>query len=53
MYLLVRYFVGSVGCVGFFELKGVECICLLTILLDLFGALGLLDALGLLNVYAC
>ena len=46
MYFFVKYSVGSVGpagCVGFVELKGVECICLLSILL------GLLDALGLLN----
>ena len=40
MYLLVKYSVGSV------ELKGVECIFWLSILL---GLLGLLDALGLLN----
>ena len=35
MYLLVKYSVGSVGCVGFVELKGVECIFLLSILLGL------------------
>ena len=38
MYLLVKY---SVGSVGFVELKGVECICLVSILLGLLGALGL------------
>ena len=36
MYLLVKY---SVGPVGFAELKGVECICLLITLLDLLGRL--------------
>ena len=40
MYLLVKY---SVGSVGFVELKGVECICLVSILLGLLGALGLLN----------
>ena len=30
MYLFVQYSVGSVGCVGFVELKAVECICLLS-----------------------
>ena len=30
MYLFVKYSVGSVGCVRFVELKGVECICLLS-----------------------
>ena len=29
MYLLVKYSVGSVGCVGFVELKAVQCISLL------------------------
>ena len=39
MHLFVKYSVGSVepvgsvGCVGFVELKGVECICWLGILL--------------------
>ena len=28
--LLVKYSVGSVGCVGFVELNGVECIFLLS-----------------------
>ena len=37
---------GWLRCVGFVELKGVECICLLNIL---FSLLGLLGALGLLN----
>ena len=41
--LLVKYSVGSVECVGFVELKGVECICLFSILLGLLGALGLLN----------
>ena len=36
MYLYIKY---SVGCVGFVELKGVECICLLSILLGLLGLL--------------
>ena len=39
MCLCLNYSVGSVGCIGFVELKGVECTCLLFILL---GALGLL-----------
>ena len=46
MYLLVKYsvgFVGSFGCVRFVELKGVECICLLSILLGLLGACVLLN----------
>ena len=34
--LLVKY---SVGCVEFVELKGVECICLFSILLGLLGLL--------------
>ena len=40
MYLFVKY---SVGSVGFVELKGVECICLLSILLSRLGTLGLLN----------
>ena len=62
MYLLVKFSGGpveSVGCVGFLELKGVECICLLIILLGLLEALcllgglclfGVLSALGLLGL---
>ena len=49
MYLLVKYSVGSVGSVGpvgCVELKGAECIFLLSILLGLFDLLG---TLGLLN----
>ena len=43
MCLFVNYSVGSVGSVGFVELKGVECACLLFILLGLWGTLGLLN----------
>ena len=49
MHLFGKYSVGPVGCVGFVKLKGVECICLLSILL---GALGLLIC-KVLNVFAC
>ena len=40
MCLFVNY---SVGRVGFVKLKGVECACLLIILLGLLGALCLLN----------
>ena len=49
MYLLVKYSVGPVGCVRFVELKGVECLGLLSFLLGLLRLFGLLGALGLLN----
>ena len=38
--LLFHY---SVGCIGFVELKGVKCACLLIILLGLLGTVGLLN----------